>query len=72
MDGSINSALAQPLFQFLRKQAFAANARQGPVLEPVSPGLDNNRFDGQVRIKSAQERRHMLCLPESEGRTAAA
>lgn len=72
MDGAINFAIENGLFEFLDKDSLATDDRERGYLVAVTLGRDGDDGAGEVGIPFAEAFGNAVGLPESEGACAGA
>ena len=66
MHGKVGPVIKQGFFNFFYKKALAAHLGQRNILNDVALGLDDDKVNGQFRIKRQQTAFDVFCLPEGQ------
>ena len=66
MHGEMGAAILERGFQLLDEQSLAADRREAPVQDLIALGGHRQELDAQARMGLAQQRCHVLRLPERE------
>jgi len=66
MNGDIGAQIFERDLEFLDEQTLAADGSQGSILDAIALRQQRHQFDFKIWVSRAQQRRHMLRLPQGQ------
>jgi hypothetical protein len=66
MHGDVGAQFLDGDFEFFDEEAFAADGRERAILNAIALRDQRHNLDHESRVCRAQQRRHVLSLPQSQ------